>query len=101
MGVTRDVTDVVSDIEQPLSGRNLIKPTDLLPKHAKELELPLVEPFNQVVDLAWHGPTAAMNRLKQVETHRKVGRAVGWLIWFGTVSPWRAHWWRTRRCVTG
>jgi len=66
-GVTRDVTDVVSDIEQPLSGRNLITPTDLLPKHATELEWPLVAPFNQVVDLAWHGPTAAMNRLKQVE----------------------------------
>jgi hypothetical protein len=55
------------DIEQPLTGRNLIKPTDLIPKQAKEFDLHLVEPFNQVVDLAWHGHADAMNPLKPLE----------------------------------
>ena len=55
------------DIEQPLTGRNLIKPTDLFPKQAKDFDLHLVQPFNQVVNLALHGHADAMNPFKQLE----------------------------------
>jgi hypothetical protein len=54
-------------IEQPLTGSTLIKLTDLCPKHAKDFDLYLVEPFNQVVDLAVHGYTKAVNPFKQLE----------------------------------
>ena len=57
----------LSDIEQPLTGRNLIKPTDLFPKQAKDFDLHLVEAFNQVVDLALHGHADAMNPFEQLE----------------------------------
>jgi hypothetical protein len=40
---------ILSDIEQPLTRRNLIKPTDLFPKQAKDFDLYLVQPFNEVV----------------------------------------------------
>src|SRR5882724_4377863 len=56
--------DAGADIEQPLTGRHLIQPTDLFPKQAKEFGLPFVQPCNQVVDLAWHGHADAMNPLK-------------------------------------
>jgi hypothetical protein len=56
-----------ADIEQPLTGRYLIKPTDLIPKHTKAFDVPLVEPFHQVVDLAWHGHADAMTPLKPWE----------------------------------
>src|SRR5882724_11483597 len=59
--------DAGADIEQPLTGRHLIQPTDLIPQQTKELDLHLVEPFNQVVDLAWHGHADAMNHLKPLE----------------------------------
>jgi hypothetical protein len=36
------VVILVPDIEQPLTGRNLIKPTDLFPKQAKDFDLHLV-----------------------------------------------------------
>jgi hypothetical protein len=52
---------VGSDIEQPLTRRNLIKPTDLFPKQAKDFDLYLVQPFNEVVQLALHGHADAMN----------------------------------------
>ncbi len=58
---------LIADIEQPLTGRHLIQPTDLIPQQTKELDLHLVEPFNQVVDLAWHGHADAMNPLKPLE----------------------------------
>ena len=50
-----------TDIEQPLTRRNLIKPTDLFPKQAKDFDLYLVQPFNEVVQLALHGHADAMN----------------------------------------
>ena len=57
----------MTDIEQPLTGRNLIQPTDLFPKQAQDFHVHLVQPFNEVVDLAWHGQADAMNPLQQVE----------------------------------
>ena len=45
----------------------MIQPTDLFPKQAKDFDLHLVQPFNQVVNLAWHGHADAMNPLKQLE----------------------------------
>ena len=49
------------DIEQPLTGRNLIKPTDLFPKQTQDFDLHLIQPFNQVVPLALDGHTDTMN----------------------------------------
>ena len=57
----------VPDIEQPLTGRNLIKSTNLLPKQAKDFDLPLVEPFNQVMDRALHGHAHPMYPFEQLE----------------------------------
>ena len=57
----------LTDIEQPLTGRNVIKPTDLFPKEAQDFALHLVEPFNQVVDLALHGHADAMDPFEQLE----------------------------------
>src|SRR5437899_1477426 len=54
-------TSLRADIEQPLTRRNLIKPTDLFPKQAKDFDLYLVQPFNEVVQLALHGHADAMN----------------------------------------
>ena len=54
-------TNTGADIEQPLTRRNLIKPTDLFPKQAKDFDLYLVQPFNEVVQLALHGHADAMN----------------------------------------
>jgi hypothetical protein len=56
-----------TDIEQPLTGRNLIKPTDLRPKQAKDVDLHLVEPCTQVMDLALHGHANPMNPFEQLE----------------------------------
>jgi len=53
--------NLITDIEQPLTRRNLIKPTDLFPKQAKDFDLYLVQPFNEVVQLALHGHADAMN----------------------------------------
>src|SRR5437763_17022985 len=51
----------ITDIEQPLTGRNLIKPTDLFPKQTQDFDLHLIQPFNQVVPLALDGHTDTMN----------------------------------------
>jgi hypothetical protein len=58
---------VRTDIEQPLTRRNLIKPTDLFPKQAKDFDLHLAEPFNQVVHMALHGYADAVNPFEQLE----------------------------------
>src|SRR5215475_11963375 len=50
-----DIKASTADIEQPLTGRNLIKSTDLLPKQAKDFDLHHVESFNQVMDCTLHG----------------------------------------------
>ena len=73
----------MSDIEQPLTGRNLIKSTDLLPKQAKDFALHLVEPFNQVMDLALHGHANPVNPFKQLEnpTQRWPFRRLVDLVW--------------------
>src|SRR4051812_47246172 len=57
----------LSDIEQPLTGRNLIKPTDLFPKQTQDFDLHLLQPFNQVVPLALDGHTDTMNPFEQLE----------------------------------
>ena len=56
----------IADIEQPLTGRNLIKPTDLVPKQAQDCDLYLVEAFDQVMDFALHSHADAMNPLRAV-----------------------------------
>src|SRR5262245_23960189 len=58
---------LASDIEQALTGRNLIKPTDLLPKQAKDFDLHCAEPFNQVMDLALLDHANPMNPFEQLE----------------------------------
>src|SRR5438105_15109944 len=58
---------VDTDIEQPLTGRNLIKPTDLFPEQTHDFDLHLIQPFNQVVPLALDGHTDTMNPFEQLE----------------------------------
>src|SRR6266540_4020514 len=60
-------TCVLADIEQPLTGRNLIKPADLFPKQAKDFNLHCIEAFNQVMDLALHGHAHPMTPFEQLE----------------------------------
>ena len=50
-----------SDIEQPLTGRNLIKLTDLFPNQAKDVDLHRVEALHEVVDGSVHRDADAMN----------------------------------------
>ena len=61
------MTTLFADIEQPLTGRNLIKPADLFPKQAKDFHLYLVEPFNQVMDRALDGHADPMNPFEELE----------------------------------
>jgi hypothetical protein len=49
------------DIEQPLTRRNLINLAHFLSKQPKDLDLHLVEPFNQVVNLILHEKTDPVN----------------------------------------
>ena len=73
----------IADIEQPLTGRNVIKPTDLRPKPAQDFDLPLVEPCNQVMALALPGHANPMHPCAQLEhpTHgwpfRRLVKLVG------------------------
>src|SRR6266850_6722455 len=67
LGILSKINVFISDIEQPLTGGNLIKSTDLFPKQAKDFAAYLVEAFNQVVELALHGHADAMNPFEQLE----------------------------------
>src|SRR6266446_3847854 len=69
----------VTDIEQPLTRRNLIKPTNCFPKQAKDFNLHVVKTFNEVVDLALHRHADAVNPFQELE-HPTQGWPLGWLI---------------------
>jgi hypothetical protein len=45
----------------------LIKLTDLFPKQAKDFQLHLIEPFDQVMDGALHGHADPMNPFEELE----------------------------------
>jgi hypothetical protein len=45
----------------------LIYPTDFLPEQAKDFNLHLIEPFNQVLNLALHRHSHAVNAFQQLE----------------------------------
>src|SRR5215510_4747402 len=82
-----NIFSVLTDIEQLLTGRNLIKSTDLFPKEAKDFGLHCAQPFNKVMDLALNGHADAMNAFEQLE-HPTQGRALSRLvdlIWYGLV----------------
>lgn len=77
----------LADIEQPLTGGNLIKSTDFFPKQAKDFDVYLVEAFNQVVDLTLYGHANAMNPFEQLEDPtqgRPLCRLVD-LVWYRLV----------------
>ena len=78
---------VTADIEQPLTGGNLIKSTDFFPKQTKDFDLYLVEAFNQVVDLTLHGHANAMNPFEQLEdpTQGRPLRRLVDLVWYRLV----------------
>src|SRR5215831_12647246 len=69
----------ISDIEQPLTRRNLIKPTNCFPKQAKDFNLHVVKTFNEVVDLALHRHADAVNPFQELE-HPTQGWPLGWLV---------------------
>jgi hypothetical protein len=61
------ITDVilgrrrVTDIEQPLTGRNLIKSANLFPKQAKDLDLHVVEALDEGVNFVLPRDADAVN----------------------------------------
>src|SRR6516164_3705316 len=69
----------IPDIEQPLTRRNLIKPTNCFPKQAKDFNLHVVKTFNEVVDLALHRHADAVNPFQELE-HPTQGWPLGWLV---------------------
>src|SRR6516165_4584093 len=69
----------ITDIEQPLTRRNLIKPTNCFPKQAKDFNLHVVKTFNEVVDLALHRHADAVNPFQELE-HPTQGWPLGWLV---------------------
>ena len=58
---------LISDIEQPLTRRNLINLAHILPKQSKDFDLHLVETFNEVMHLTLYAHPDPMNPFKQLE----------------------------------
>ena len=58
---------VTADIEQPLTQRNLINLAHILPKQSKDVDLHLVETFNEVVNLTVYAHPDPMNPFEQLE----------------------------------
>ena len=58
---------VPTDIEQPLTRRNLINLAHFLPKQPKDFDLHLIETFNKVVNLILHDHADPVNPFKQLE----------------------------------
>ena len=56
-----------ADIEQPLIQRNLINLAHILPKQSKDVDLHLVETFNEVVHLTVYAHPDPMNPFEQLE----------------------------------
>ena len=71
--------DFLTDIEQPLTGRNLIKSTDLLPKHAQAFALHRVEPCKQVTDRALHGHAHPLSPFEPLANPTS-GGSCWWLV---------------------
>ena len=57
----------MTDIEQPLTRRNLINLAHFLSKQPKDFDLHLVETFNQVMNLTMHAHTDPVNSIEQLE----------------------------------
>jgi len=57
----------VADIEQPLTQRNLINLAHILSKQSKDVDLHLVETFNEVVNLTVYAHPDPMNPFEQLE----------------------------------
>jgi hypothetical protein len=76
-------------MEQPLTGRNLIKLTDPFTKQAKDFDLHLIEAFNQVVDLILYRHADAVNAVQELEdpTQRWPLRRLVDLVRYGLVLP--------------
>jgi hypothetical protein len=58
---------LLTDIEQPLTQRNLINLAHILPKQSKDVDLHLVETFNEVVNLTVYAHPDPMNPFEQLE----------------------------------
>jgi len=56
-----------ADIEQPLTQRNLVNLAHILPKQSKDVDLHLVETFNEVVNLTVYAHPDPMNPFEQLE----------------------------------
>src|SRR5712691_1186515 len=74
-----EIDDNISDIEQPLTVGNLIKPANGFPKQAKDFNLHVVETYNEVLELALHRHADAMNPFQELE-HPTQGGSLGWLV---------------------
>jgi hypothetical protein len=57
----------MTDIEQPLTRRNLINLACILPKQPKDFDLHLVETFNEVMNLILHDQADPVNPFEQLE----------------------------------
>ena len=91
---------IIPDIEPLLTGGEVRQSTALVPQHAQDGEVDLVEAFHQVVDLPWHGHVDAMNPVRRGKSQRQVSGSGGGWSGCGTVSGGRAQGWRQRRGVT-
>src|SRR5712691_2799637 len=72
-------TSPCTDIEQPLTMGNLIKPANGFPKQAKDFNLHVVETYNEVLELALHRHADTMNPFQELE-HPTQGGSLGWLV---------------------
>src|SRR5262245_59162195 len=61
------VPSSTADIEQPLIQRNLINLAHILPKQSKDVDLHLVETFNEVVHVTVYAHPDPMNPCEQLE----------------------------------
>jgi hypothetical protein len=57
----------LTDIEQPLTPRNLINLAHILPKQSQDVDLHLVETFNEVVHLTVYAHPDPMHPFEQLE----------------------------------
>ena len=62
-----EIQRLTTDIEQPLTQRNLINLAHILPKQSKDVDLHLVETFHEVVNLTVYAHPDPMNPFEQLE----------------------------------
>ena len=60
-------TSEITDIEQPLSRRNLINLAHFLSKQPKDFDLHLVKTFNEVMNLTLYAHADPVNAFEQLE----------------------------------